>query len=80
MYRANSWNIERRVCFKLQRKAGELLPTCTFIVTSMDSSPKDIIRFYSNRGTMENFIKEAKLDFGMDNSLVIHLIWLMPIK
>lgn len=31
----------------------------------MDSSPNDIIKFYSNRGKMENFIKEAKFDFGM---------------
>lgn len=53
------------VC-KIERKAGELLPSHTFVVTSMDASAKDVIRFYSKRGTMENFIKEAKLDFGMD--------------
>ncbi len=64
-YRANSWNVERRVVCKIQRKAGELLPTHTFVVTTMTSSPKDVIKFYSNRGTMENFIKEAKLDFSM---------------
>jgi hypothetical protein len=32
----------------------------------MDASPKDVVKFYSNRGKMENFIKEAKLNFGMD--------------
>lgn len=32
----------------------------------MESSPKDIIAFYSKRGMMENFIKEGKngFDFG----------------
>lgn len=66
MYRAKSWNKERRVVFKIQRKVGELLPRHTFVVTTMEASAKDVIRFYSKRGTMENFIKEAKLDFGME--------------
>lgn len=66
MYKASSWDIERRICFKIERKAGTLLPTCTFIVTTMDAFPKDVVKFYSNRGKMENFIKEAKLNFGMD--------------
>lgn len=66
MYRAKSWNRERRVACKIQRKAGELLPSYTFVVTSMEATAKDVIRFYSKRGTMENFIKEAKLDFGMN--------------
>ena len=66
MYAAKSWATERRVCFKIQRKAGELLPSTTFVVTTMEASPRDVIKFYSKRGNMENFIKEAKLDFGMD--------------
>lgn len=66
MYRAKSWDIERRVVCKIQRKAGELLPSYTFVVTSMEATAKDVIKFYSKRGTMENFIKEAKLDFRMD--------------
>lgn len=66
MYRAKSWNQERRVVCKIQRKAGELLPSYTFVVTTMEASAKDVIKFYSKRGTMENFIKEAKLDFSMD--------------
>lgn len=67
MYQAKSWDKARRVVCKIERKAGELLPSHTFVVTSMDASAKDVIRFYSKRGTMENFIKEAKLDFGMDS-------------
>jgi hypothetical protein len=31
----------------------------------MDSSPKDLIRFYCKRGKMENFIKECKSGFDM---------------
>jgi hypothetical protein len=32
----------------------------------MGASAKGVIRFYSKRGTMESFIKEARLDFGID--------------
>ena len=35
----------------------------TFIVTNMDLMPEDIVRFYCNRGRMENFIKESKNGF-----------------
>ncbi len=66
MYRAKSWDRERRVVCKIQRKTDELLPRHIIVVTSLEASAKDVIRFYSKRGTMENFIKEAKLDFGMD--------------
>ena len=37
----------------------------TFVVTNMDSSPEELIRFYCKRGAMENFIKESKNDFDM---------------
>ena len=37
----------------------------TFVVTNMDSSPEDLIRFYCKRGQMENFIKECKSGFDM---------------
>ena len=35
----------------------------TFIVTNMELSPEQTIRFYCNRGRMENFIKESKNGF-----------------
>ena len=38
----------------------------TFVVTNMDSSPENLIRFYCKRGKMENFIKECKSGFDMD--------------
>ena len=37
----------------------------TFVVTNMDSSLEDLIRFYCKRGQMENFIKECKSGFDM---------------
>ena len=42
----------------------------TFIVTNMDSSPEELIRFYCKRGNMENFIKESKtgFDFAAESS------------
>ena len=38
----------------------------TFVVTNMDSSPEELIRFYCKRGQMENFIKECKSGFDME--------------
>lgn len=32
----------------------------------MVSSPENVVKFYSNRGTMENFIKEGKNGFTFD--------------
>ena len=42
----------------------------TFIVTNIDLTPENIVRFYYNRGCMENFIKESKncFDFSCMSS------------
>jgi hypothetical protein len=64
-YTASSWNKERRVVCKVERKAGELHLRHTFIVTNLKSFSGQVIKVYQKRGNMENFIKEAKLDFGM---------------
>lgn len=68
LYKAKSWSHPRRVVCKLKRTRNQIYPTYTFVVTSMSTTPKKAIMFYNNRGTMENFIKEAKLDFGMDHA------------
>lgn len=65
-YQAGSWNKPRRVVVKIEKPAGEITFKHTFIVTNMDLSPKSIVKFYSNRGTMENFIKEGKNGFAFD--------------
>lgn len=64
-YMAGSWDKTRRVICRVERGAGELIPRNSFIITSLKTDPKIIIKTYNKRGTMENFIKETKLDFGM---------------
>ena len=66
-YQASSWDTPRRVVVKVERKAGELHPRTGYIVTSLGAEPKVVLRAYNLRGNMENFIKETKLDFGMDS-------------
>jgi hypothetical protein len=65
-YQAGSWDTSRRVVCRIERHAGELCPRHTFIVTNLTAHPQEVIAVYHKRGQMENFIKEAKLDFGMD--------------
>lgn len=65
-YQAGSWDKSRRVVCRIERNANELCPRHTFIVTNLTAHPREVIGVYHKRGQMENFIKEAKLDFGMD--------------
>ena len=64
LYQAKGWEEKRRVAVKIEKPEGKTVYNYTFIVTNMTSSPKDVIRFYSKRGTMENFIKESKNGFA----------------
>ena len=64
-YKAGSWDYPRRVVCKIEKPYGQLTHLDTFVVTNMDSSPEDLIRFYCKRGQMENFIKECKTGFDM---------------
>lgn len=63
-YKASSWDKERRVVVKVEKPEGEMCYNYTFVVSNMVSTPKKIIMFYCNRGTMENFIKEGKNGFN----------------
>ena len=65
LYKAGSWDYPRRVVCKIEKPYGQMLHKYTFVVTNMDSSPEDLIRFYCKRGQMENFIKECKSGFDM---------------
>ena len=58
---------ERRVVVKIEKPEGQMCYNYTFVVTNMISTPKSVIMFYANRGTMENFIKEAKNGFTFDS-------------
>jgi len=69
-YQAGSWDYPRRVACKVEKHSNQIFRMHTFIVTNMDLEPEQVIRFYCNRGRMENFIKEGKLgfDFGAVSS------------
>ena len=63
LYQAGPWPYERRVVCKVEKPENQMIYMYTFIVTNMDSSPEDLVRFYCKRGLMENFIKESKSGF-----------------
>ena len=63
MYQANTWSHPRRVVFKIEKPANQMIFMYTFIVTDMESEPYQVIQFYCGRGKMENFIKEGKDGF-----------------
>jgi hypothetical protein len=59
-YQAASWNEARRVIAKVEWHPGELFPKVGFVVTNLPMEPNWIIRFYNQRGTAEQHIKEGK--------------------
>ncbi len=70
MYRAGSWSRPRRVVFKIEKPYGQMIHMYTFIVTTMEMEPYQVIQFYCGRGKMENFVREGKsgFDFASVNS------------
>lgn len=65
-YETSSWGYPRRIVVKAEKPSGQLVYMYTFVVINMDMKPEDIIRFYCNRGKMENFIIGSKRGFDMD--------------
>ena len=63
LYQAGSWSHPRRVVFKIEKPYGQMIHMYTFIVTTMEMEPYQVIQFYCGRGKMENFIKEGKGGF-----------------
>jgi hypothetical protein len=59
-YQAQSWDRARRVVAKVEWHKGELFPRVGFIVTNLDRPAKRVVRFYNQRGTAEQWIKEGK--------------------
>jgi len=59
-YRAGSWQKERRVVAKVEWHLGELFPRVGFIVTNLTWWSKNVVGFYNQRGTAEQWIKEGK--------------------
>jgi len=60
LYQAQSWNRARRVVAKVEWHNGELFPRIGFIITNLSRSAKRVVRFYNQRGTAEQWIKEGK--------------------
>jgi hypothetical protein len=62
-YQAQSWDKPRRVIAKIEWHPGELFPRVGFIVTNLPMEPDWVVRFYNQRGTAEQHIKEGKHAF-----------------
>src|SRR6476620_10874050 len=54
------WDRPRRVIAKVEHHLGELFPRVGFIVTTLTGTNRAIVRFYNQRGTAEQWIKEGK--------------------
>ncbi|NIP69006.1 MAG: IS1380 family transposase [Planctomycetales bacterium] len=81
-YQAASWDKSRRVIAKIEWHPGELFPRVGFIVTNLPMEPDWVVRFYNQRGTAEQHIKEGKYAFRWtrlsckrfrDNEVRLHL-------
>ena len=59
-YQAGSWQKTRRVVAKVEWHLGELFPRVGFIVTNLTWWSKNVVGFYNQRGTAEQWIKEGK--------------------
>ena len=59
-YQAQSWTKPRRVVAKVEWHRGELFPRVGFIVTNLRRSAGQVVHFYNQRGTAEQWIKEGK--------------------
>jgi len=59
-YQAASWDQSRRVVAKVEWYAGELFPQVGFIVTNLRWKSRNVVKFYNQRGTAEQWIKEGK--------------------
>ena len=59
-YQAASWDRPRRVIAKVEHHLGELFPRVGFIVTTLTGTYRSVVRFYNQRGTAEQWIKEGK--------------------
>jgi hypothetical protein len=59
-YQAATWGKPRRVIAKVEWHPGELYPRAGFIVTNMSRPAENVVAFYNQRGTCEQWIKEGK--------------------
>lgn len=65
-YQAKSWDRKRRIVFEAKHHGGQLVRDFTYIVTNLETDKLELVlELYRKRGSMENFIKEAKNGFGV---------------
>ena len=55
---------QEEVVVKVEKPYNQFTYQHSFIVTNMELAPEEILKFYCNRGKMENFIKESKNGFN----------------
>jgi len=60
LYQAESWDKPRRVVAKIEHHKDELFPRVGFIVTNLRRPSWQVVKFYNQRGTAEQWIKEGK--------------------
>ncbi len=60
LYQAPRRDRARRVVTKVEWHHSELFPRVGFIVTNLIRPAKRVLRFYNQRGTAEEWIKEGK--------------------
>ncbi len=59
-YQAASSTTARRVVAKVEWRCGELFPRVGFIVTTLETDSRAVVRFYNKRGTAEQWIRAGK--------------------
>ena len=59
-YQAASRSRPRRVIAEIEHHLGELFPRVGFIVATLTGTNRAVIRFYKQRGTVEQWINEGK--------------------
>lgn len=67
-YQAESWDKERRVIANIEWRPGDLFPRFGLIGANLLMEPNWVVRFYNQRGTAEQHIKEGKYDFRWTRS------------
>jgi hypothetical protein len=60
MYQAANWNRKRRVVLKSGVALRRAFSRVGFIVTNMKAHKCDVVHFYNQRGTVEQWLKEGK--------------------
>jgi len=60
LFRQPIYSRPRRVIAKIEHHLGELFRRVGFIVTTLTGTNRAVVRFYNQRGTAEQWIKEGK--------------------